>query len=206
MRLCKLLCLFLLVSQSLLAQKEANVWYFGKRAGFDFSSGSPKAIKGNMMDQWEGSSVLCDSTGKVILYSDGQWVWNGNHQLVANGQGLMGEQTATQSALIVAKPGSKSLYYLFTASHTAMHDGLFYNLIDVTRQGGTGEVIEKNVLVHKPTSEKLTAYPHRNGRDTWILSHPWNTASFYAYLLTPNGLSLSPVVSQAGTFQGDYIK
>ncbi len=116
----------------------------------------------------------------------------------------MGEQTSTQSALILAKPGSKNLYYLFTAGHTAMREGLFYNVIDMAKQGGKGEVIEKNVLLHRPTTEKLTAYPHRNGRDMWILTHPWNAANFYAYLLTPNGISLTPVVSQAGAFQGDY--
>jgi hypothetical protein len=30
------------------AQKEANVWYFGYKAGLDFSCAPPKAISGSM--------------------------------------------------------------------------------------------------------------------------------------------------------------
>ena len=41
-------------SPSLWAQKHGNVWYFGKNAGIDFSSGSPQVLFDGVIDNFEG--------------------------------------------------------------------------------------------------------------------------------------------------------
>ncbi len=55
---------------------------------------------------------------------------------------------------------------------------------------GFGEVIEVNQIFLKDTLcyGKLTATKHANGRDWWLLIPKWNSAVYFTFLLTPNGL------------------
>lgn len=183
-------------------QKEANIWYFGRYAGIDFNQGSPVPLTNSVMDQWEGCASICDTTGKLLFYTEGIRVYNKNHEGMAGGFGLHGEDTSTQSALIVPKPGSNTLYYLFTISYNAQNHGLQYSIVDMSRQNGLGEVILHNIALLQHTTEKLTAYPHHNGKDIWIVTHAWNSTAFHSYLLTQDGLSPMPVISKTGTFHG----
>ncbi|WP_377130623.1 YncE family protein [Rufibacter roseus] len=189
-----------LISFSALAQKEATTWYFGRNAGLSFSqSTEPTPIKNGRLFSEEGSAVVSDASGNLLFYSNGMQVWNKNHQLMANGTELKGHESATQSSLILLKPGSSTIYYLFTTDFQGQDHGLQYHLIDMSKNGGLGEVISKNNLVFAPVTEKLTAVRHRNGRDFWIVTHRWNSTLFYAYLLSPSGITFSPVESNVGS-------
>jgi len=66
------------------------------------------------MDTNEGCSVLSDSNGALLFYTVGRTVWNKFHQVMKNGTGLPGHSSSTQSALIVPKPGSEYIYFIFT--------------------------------------------------------------------------------------------
>jgi gliding motility-associated-like protein len=69
--------------------------------------------------------------------------------------------------------------------------------------GGTGDVVfsSKNTLLLKPSTEKLTATKHANGCDTWVLVHGWESNTFYAYLVTAEGIS-APVKTSIGYHHG----
>jgi WD40 repeat protein len=56
---------------------------------------------------------------------------------------------------------------------------------------GYGAVTEKNVLAFQDTfpSDFLTAARHGNGRDWWILLPKFNSKRYYAFLLSPEGIS-----------------
>src|SRR5689334_13447692 len=83
-------------------QKEANQWYFGWLLSVDFNSGSAVATNNSVMNQYEGCSSISDkNTGAILIYSDGQKVYAGNHTQMPNGSGLTGDQSSAQSALIV---------------------------------------------------------------------------------------------------------
>ena len=46
----KISLLFLFYTLASLAQGEANIWYFGERAGLDFNSGAPVALTNGQLD------------------------------------------------------------------------------------------------------------------------------------------------------------
>lgn len=199
-----IILLFLTVSVS--AQKQANVWYFGNRAGLNFNSGSPVAITDGKMETFEGCATICDKqTGQLLFYTQGDTVWDRTHQIMPNGTGLGGNYSSTQSAIIVPRPKTPNQYYIFTVdaragkfSGSTGTGGMSLNLVDMTLNGGLGDVVTKAQLIVTPTCEKLTATPHCNGTDYWILVHHWGTDSIYSYLLTSTGLAAKPVVSQTG--------
>lgn len=180
------------------AQGESNIWYFGQNAGLDFSSGSPIALSKGMLNTTEGVASMCNVNGELLFYTDGITVWNKQHAIMKNGENLMGNPSSTQSAVAVPLPGSTTLYYLFTVDAEAGENGFRYSVIDISKQNGWGEVIQKNTLLLTPSTEKLTAIKHRNNTDFWIITHAWNSNTFLAYPLTHKGVG-TPVSTSIGS-------
>jgi gliding motility-associated-like protein len=194
-----LLFSLLLFNLGAFAQNEANVWYFGINAGIDFNGSQPVALSDGALSTREGCASICDSSGSLLFYTDGISVFNKNHKLMSNGANLMGHNSSTQSAIIVRKPGSAKIYYVFTVDRQAFPNGLRYSEVDISLQGGLGDVnSNKNIKVVTPTCEKITAITHQNGKDFWILTHLPSSNHFHSYLLTDTGLSKTPVVSKIG--------
>jgi len=185
----------LLTSAKLYSQptKRANVWYFGFNAGIDFNSGSPKELTDSKMEQWEGCSSICDEKGNLVLYTNGIKIWNRKHQIISGDMPLGGNNTSTQSALILPQPGNKNRYYVFTTNTQ-----LTCIVVDIALNNGDGEIVSRKLLLENAT-EKLAATQHCNKKDTWILSHEPGNNTFKCFLLSELGLSPQSVSSETGT-------
>lgn len=183
------------------AQKEYHKWYFGDEAGIDFVPGSAVALTNGAMNSTDNPATISDSVGNLLFYSNSLQVWNKNHQVMANGTGLLGDNTAGHTATIIRKPGSHNLYYLFTLDAFAGANGLRYSVVDMNLNGGLGDIVtgQKNIVVLAPASEQVVPVVHANGKDIWIVTHAWNSSSFHAYLVTAAGISNTPVISTVGS-------
>ncbi len=181
-------------------QNEGNIWYFGSNAGIDFNSGSPVALTDGALNTYEGSSSISDTTGTLLFYTDGLSIWNKNHNIMPNGFGLMGSVSSTQSAIIVKKPGSNSIYYVFTVDALGGASGFRYSEVDMSLQGGLGDVtFNKNVPIVTPVCEKITVIKHQNDIDYWVIIHIYGNNNFQSYLLSSTGLNMTPVISPVGS-------
>ncbi len=189
------------------AQGEANNWVFGDRAGVSWNTGVPVAFSGSVMVQQEGPACISDKAGNLLFYTSGVQVWNRLHQQMPNGLGLMGDNSTSQSAVIVPWPGDTTKYFVFTVAAQAGTAGFRYSVINMSLQGGLGdvEVASKNTLLYTPTCEKVTAVKHANGTDYWVVSHQWNNNSFNAYLVTSAGLNPVPVISPVGAVHTESV-
>ena len=166
----------------------ANKWYFGNNAGLDFQSGNPVPMTNSAMVQFEGVSSIADSmTGQLLFYSNGLTVWNRNHLVMANGTGLLGNSSSTQSALIVPSPANNGIYYLFTINTGST--GLRYSIIDMGLNAGLGGVTSKNVMLRPGTTEQLAAVYHRDCNRVWLVCHSTGTTSYYTFLLSASGIT-----------------
>lgn len=196
--------LFLLLPILAFPQGEANIWYFGHNAGIQFNTdGSVAALTNGQLYTAEGCAVLSNTAGNLMMYTDGQTIYNANHQIMINGDGLLGNWSSSQSATIVPKPGNTNLYYVFTLDSYAGVNGFQYSVVDMSLDGGLGAVTaEKNILVYTPSNEKLAVVKHANGTDYWIVTHGWNNNTFNSHLLTSSGLSALPVQSNVGSVTG----
>ena len=99
-------------------ENTANQWYFGINAGVDFSTGIPIVTTDGQITGWEGCATVGDINGNLLFYTDGQGIYNANHQIMQNGSGMMGNYSATQSSIIVPYPNNDSLFYVFTVDAT----------------------------------------------------------------------------------------
>ena len=189
---------FLFVQRGLCGQNESNNWYFGASAGLNFSSGIATAVTTFNLIQSEGCSSISDNLGNLLFYTNGKQVKNKNHGYMPNGLGLLGSSTSTQSAVIVKKPGSNTIYYIFTTDDEFGPDGLRYSIVDMSLQGGLGDVTSKNVNINTNAREKVTAIQHQNGTDFWIVTHKLFSNQFLSFLLSSSGLNMTPTISSIG--------
>lgn len=199
--------IILLYSIVVFSQGEANNWYFGNHAGLSFASGSPVALTDGQLVTDEGCATISTASGQLMFYTDGTTVYNKNHTIMVNGTNLMGSYSSNQSATIVPKPGSTTLFYIFTTDAENGSNGLRYSIVDMNMDNGNGAVTsDKNVLIYTPVTEALSVTKHGNGQDYWIISRDWNNINetninrFIAYQLTSSGLNFTPVTSSFGNY------
>ncbi|WP_277235496.1 gliding motility-associated C-terminal domain-containing protein [Hymenobacter sp. YC55] len=195
-------------------EKFANTWYFGFKAGLDFNQASadslPKVLTNGAMDAPAGSGVMSDRNGKILFYSNGETVWNGDGTVMTNGTGLAGSRFTTDGPLPIRMPGippagQPTRYLLFTLKDTV---GLSYSEIEIPAGGGPGTVIAatKNTPLARGTAEKITGVFHKNGCDIWVITHGWGAAkagnnnrgnAFLAYRVRQAAGYVGPVVIDA---------
>ncbi len=179
-------------------QQRANVWYFGDHVGIDFSSGNPVVIEDGSIFAKAGCASICDDNGQLLFYTNGNKVWNKNHQLMAKGDTLKGSQLVNQNSVIVPKPLCDSLYYLFTINDYDSLRGFNYSIINMNKENGLGKIVEKNVEVTKNLLEKIAAIKHCNSLDYWIITHGYSN-NFYVYQLDENGFNTDTIKSKTGS-------
>ncbi|MBX3165703.1 MAG: WD40 repeat domain-containing protein, partial [Bacteroidetes bacterium] len=184
------------------AQNENTKWYFGNGCALDFmGGGAPTLLNNCAMSTQEGCASIADAAGNLLFYTDGITVYNAAHTAMANGTGLNGNNSSSQSAIIVKQPGSSTIYYIFTmgVSGTSLH----YSIVDMSLAAGMGSVTVKNVSLNSgSSSERLVATKHANGADYWIMTHENATNNYKAYLFTSGGVSPTPVISSIGPTTG----
>lgn len=177
-----------------------------------FNSGSPVALTNGQtylcptQSHNEGCSAISDSSGSLLFYSNGETIWNKNHQIMPNGTGLLGGISSTQSSIIVPLPLSNRYYYVFTigawftcGGGGSLSNGCGYSVVDICADSSRGDVIPavKNIQLLDSTTEKIAVSKHSNNIDYWILTHRFASNKFYAFRLTPEGIT-DTVISAIG--------
>jgi len=195
-----------LFAHTVQAQNANNHWFFGNRAGLQFTAGGITTLTSGQLVSYEGcASVSDDVTGDLLFYSNGLQIWNRLHEVMPNGDGVLGGAftSSTQGVVIVPQPDSETRYFVFTVDETigGATNGFRYSVVDMTLNGGLGDVVptEKNILIQTNTTERLAVAVNGDGSGYWIVMHERDNAIFKAFQLTSAGIDLTPVVSTAGS-------
>jgi hypothetical protein len=163
------------------------------------------------MDFFITDASICDTSGQLLFYTNGQYIGNRNHDSLfncsnfnpgyatnvyySNGLGLF------QAAIVLPYPDNTLQYTIFHISfeHFSNQNGnlvyepvkLYYTVVDMSLDGGLGGVTnQKNVVLINDTliNGHITSCKHGNGRDWWTLIQKYNSNTFYKILLTSNGI------------------
>jgi large repetitive protein len=191
--------------------QRANIWHFGQNAGIDFNGlpdDPPVATRGPLNTP-EGTSVISDRNGQVIFSTDGQSIFIRDPAdptlfvditPTPNPPGLGGQNTSSQSALIMPVPGDETLFYIFTTQeiHGSGTYELRYSLFDRKLNNGQGGLAEFNQLLFARSTERIT------GNDNWLIAHEFGNNSFRAYPISGQGIG-NPTVSASGSDHSSAI-
>lgn len=211
MRLLPIICIYLLIPIGLWGQSQNTQryhwWCFGDGWTLNFANTPPTHNQNAAIDQFEGCATLSDGAGRLLFYTDGMTVWQRNNTVMPNGQGLLGDDGSTMSAIITPVIGNRNQYYIFTVDGTTTlpnngpngrFDGLHYSIVDMTLNGGFGQVIQKNIPLVDSTTEKIIALKGANEREYWVVTQLYNKSRYHAYKIDCSGISTTPVISNAG--------
>jgi len=209
-----------------------NNWFFGYNAGLNFNTSPAPAVSigGWASVAQEASSAISDSaTGSLLFYTNSDTIYDASHSPMPNGMNLLGGgHSSHQGVIIVPDPGNPDRYYVFSvgqgdyenaifnpnpppapANWMPPYGGLAYHVVDMTLNGGMGDLTSKDNILYLADSltmfeSRVTAAIHGNGQDYWIIvrrddgTGTWN---FYSYLLNASGVQ--PPVKSAASQTGE---
>jgi hypothetical protein len=212
------------------AQRQDNAWLSGFSGGIQFPLNDlygvtmldfrdtvfPRVItqQENDINFSATDASICDSSGNLLFYTNGEVIYNWKHQLMENGDSLNdwdgGGIRAPQGALILPWPSHPGKYYMIYIESYLPNgigprkDRTSVNLIDMHQNNGLGRVVEKKTVLWNETTEwgHLAAAKHSNGRDWWILLPIPDTKSYYRFLLTRKGIEYKYLQSGSVTLTG----
>lgn len=202
--------LVIFVSLVAQGQNEYNQWVFGYGAGLDFNTDPPTSFSSSL-NSIEACGAICDGNGDLLFYTNGGsypgnqfigGVWNADNELMPNGNlntSLL-SQSAMYGPMIIQDPGNPSEYFIFhtDGNEDEFSGGLRYHKVDMTLEGGLGDVTEKDVLVYDQINEGVMCVQHINGVDFWLVVKQAYEPIMLAFLLTANGIE-APITHEIGT-------
>lgn len=198
-RITTIIIFFTLFCSISLSQNEQDIWYSGQNGTFvDFTGGTPVVTCLNNLNASEGSAMYCDpSTGNLLIYTNGQQVNNGSHNMLSNGNGLNGNSTSTETAMILPKScGDLDNFFIFTNDTR----DVYWSEANLSLgTDGTIDAGTKNTLLQSGTGERLGCAPHGSGTGGWIIL----TAAggiINSYYFDASGINTTPVVSNTTLF------
>ncbi|ADR23128.1 hypothetical protein MATR_30230 [Marivirga tractuosa] len=180
-------------------KQKSNYWYFGDGAGIDFNNqGGPVAVTDGNIQAEEGCTTVSDDNGDLLFYTNGDVIWDSEHNVMANGTDLGGDPAASQGVIAVAHGSDPSLYYLFLNQDISSDTSNFsYALVDLKLNGGLGDVVLKNRKIYSRSTEKVAAQGNEN---TNVLTHELGSNSYRFYPVNVEGINAAEYISQGSDY------
>jgi hypothetical protein len=178
-------------------------WFWGTYASMDFSTGTAvanNAANANAtVNGFESSVVQSDEHGNLLFYSDGINIWDRNH-IQFNTVPVFPWNNATVPGLIIVPyPKHPGLYYIVSCPPGyANAQGPQFVLVDINNRTITAAQRFNHPTLPTSVSECLTAVPHCNGIDYWVVIKGFPPdGKFYSILVTQDGMqaNAAPVIS-----------
>jgi len=159
---------------------------------------------------YHGNSCICDTSGNLILASDGYNVYNNIGNYIDGGDTLVpndfyinqnGWSVLSQSSIFLPMDSEK--YYFITpamsdvrfadcqANNNCHFDLLLYNVIDMNANAGAGKVVRRmQPLMENARLRKtqMMACRHGNGKNWWLLKHEGDSANVHVFLFTQDSV------------------
>jgi hypothetical protein len=158
-----------------------------------------------------GNSNICDTSGKLILASDGYNVYDSLGSIIEGGDTLVpknfyiqesGWSIFSQSSIFL--PIDSGKYYFITPTQSNLahqscyvnltgcyFDLLLYNVIDMNANGGAGKVVKRMIPLMenvKLSQTQMMACRHANGKDWWLLKQGADSNIVYKFLFTKDSI------------------
>ncbi|MFT6851264.1 MAG: hypothetical protein ACJATA_002085, partial [Sphingobacteriales bacterium] len=165
------------------AQYSNHLWYFGQNVGisFDKNTNEPTNFQAKLKTDYglEGCAVAVHpETGELMFYTDGHKVYDKNENIMPGGDNLGSKNmnsTGQAAAISVVPDCTNKKFYIFTntSDHTSnpfTNGKLLVSIVDMTQNGGLGEVIESNVQLRSDIDEGMTVISDAGNNKFWLVT------------------------------------
>lgn len=170
-----------------------NTWYFGQNAGLAFGPGGAQALTDGRLTAAGGCASVSDTAGHLLFYTDGNAIFNRNHQPMPGATDLNGG--SAPAVVIAPYPNHSWMFYVFWVGG----GGVQYARVDMTLANGLGGLLGAPQTLVPNATEHLTLVPHCNKSNFWVITHERGTDAFRVFLINDLGLVPTPRVSNVGS-------
>jgi PKD domain len=208
--------IFLVLLAPCTAQKHDNTWLFG-RTGWNVGAiGDSLGITELRFDNADSvlavnreawfvnfkstKGIISDSSGALVLFSNGENIYNKLGEIVENGGDLTEDTNfwgaSYNQGSIILPSSAHGKYFVISyrwgfatpPSAWLIFKNLYASVVDIHANGGAGKVIQrKNTIIEDTLSnDKITAVKHANGRDWWLIAPKDNTNGYFLFYCNPD--------------------
>ncbi|MFD1872390.1 gliding motility-associated C-terminal domain-containing protein [Hymenobacter bucti] len=198
------------------AQGPYATWYFGQQAGLRFGAAAgPVPLTDGQLTSPAACATLCTTAGDLLCYSNGQKIWNKQHQVMAGGDSLGGSTLASQGCGLLRAPNAGQTAYVLTMRYegpiSAFSTGQpVVTEVDLAGAGGLGQVgrrrqpVVADSILMRLGERKFAAHQalvrHANGTDYWLITRLQEQGIFLASRITGGGVWPCPVTVVSRVF------
>ncbi len=196
-------------------QREFSKWCVNSRGlwWLDFTQPMPVAVPPIVYSGYLGVGANLSSPCGRLLFGS----YNGFELFANDGQPFVGAtqndpldslgicsfcgvfSPRPQQFAAVPQPANRERYWLFSlSSHLRIEQPLKYAILDMSLDGGRGQLLTKGNRLGRHVNRLVTAVRHANGRDFWVMTRDVATREYVAYYLGPKGLDTVAVRSGSG--------
>ena len=223
---------FLSGCYALFAQKHDHIWVLGYRYGSNtlsngiyltFEDSMQIAYRPKPMPLGRPNATICDSSGRLLLLSNGCYIETAEGQKIAGSDTLnpgignnlfcpnnRGGYNIANSMVLLPDPGRSRRYHFFHLPDVDLgtYATLYRVLHTVVEQqaDSSWKLLYKSVGVVKDTMshDGLHAVKHANGRDWWVVAPKRNSNTYYFLLLSPQGIRVHQQTIGQYPDRGDF--
>jgi hypothetical protein len=173
-----------------------NQWIFGNNNFIKFyPNNQADSFKINSL---EASSVLSSEQGRVLLYTDGETVWDSMNKVVVSG--LLGSNSSSMGTVFYYNKSDSTVILFNTNSAQSLNKEFSYSKFKLTYLGIS--VLVKNIVLQTQVCEPLALVNAKDGHNAWIVCHGFDNNIFYSYNIYNGIIEHCPKISITGNFNG----
>lgn len=214
-----------LLGTSLFSQRYYHIWPYGASAGIpagnnlralvDFSADTfvtyPDTIPINFRG---GMAAICDSSGRLQLFTNGHFMVDGLHRHVLNGAGFNPNKYFDNTYLCYICPGcflllpKRDSVFLFlhigqgdTLGYSVNLQTLYYSVVVGDLDAGF-EVVKKNTIVADGLFEPYAVVKKGSGNDYWLIQPVLQSDTVIFYTIGKDTLSFDHFQTVYPSFPG----
>lgn len=194
-RLTNILAFLALASGSQAQLRNAN-WIVAQQAWLNFAGTNPA----NFPLSWAPTArnaTMSDTLGNLLMVADETGLHDATFAPMPNGAAAdLGWPAELSALMILPKPGDPDRYGVFLNTREDLKQAGYVE-VDMSLNGGLGDVVGTTTWYASNITAKLAATPHQNGTDYWVLLHEDGSDAFLAFPWTVSGIT-PPVISHTG--------
>ncbi len=141
----------------------------------------------------------------IIFYSQGDTLFNANHQIAERGNGLISPNFFSSNISTII-PNHQDKYLVISATSTVSlsRSNIVFSIVNTDSIGRPAiDTNNHQKLLSANCTQQLAIANHINGQDLWLIVHKINSNRFISYLIDSTATFKDSVISDIGPLLGE---